>query len=52
MSLPPQDSNRESAEAVVLLTGGLASLKDVSSYLRGQGIDSEIMRPEDCNINS
>jgi len=41
-----------SAEAVTLLTGGLPSLKDVSSFLKGQGIASDIMRPEDCNINS
>ena len=52
MSLPPGDSNNVSTDAVVLLTGGLASLKDVSSFLRGHGIGAEIMRPDDCNINS
>ena len=52
MSEPSGDSNNASAGAVILLTGGLASLKDVSAFLRGQGIGAEIMRPEDCNINS
>jgi hypothetical protein len=39
-------------EVVTLLTGGLESLKDASSFLKKQGVETEIMRPEDCNINS
>jgi hypothetical protein len=39
-------------ETVTLLTGSLASLKDASSFLKTQGIPTEIMRPEDCNLNS
>ena len=42
----------DAAEVVVLLTGGLPSLKDASSFLNRHGISSDIMRPDDCEINS
>ena len=46
------DVSASATEAMILLTGGLPSLKDVASFLKGQGIVAEILRPDDCNINS
>jgi hypothetical protein len=39
-------------EGVVVLEGRIDDLKEAQGVLGGAGISAEIVRPDDCNINS
>ena len=39
-------------EATILMTGALGTVKEASATLQGQGIPTQILRPDECNASS